>query len=86
MDQQFAFLPEHQFHVLLKIDETEHPVTVLPDEKGKFLIVDQGQVLGQVDFDRQFNCIAARGAVDVAILAQLNRHIKDHYEYTGLYR
>ncbi|MGZ3751851.1 MAG: hypothetical protein ACXVB0_16340 [Mucilaginibacter sp.] len=86
MKQQSAFYPEHQFHVLINFDDDERSVAVLPDDAGKFLVVDQGKVLGQIDFDKHFNCVCAQCELEAAILAQLNKEIKDHYKYIGLYQ
>ena len=86
MGQQSAFYPEHQFHVLINFNDDERSVAVLPDETGKFLVVDQGKVLGEIDFDKHFNCVCAKCELEAAILAQLNREIKGHYQYTGLYQ
>lgn len=73
------FISQHQFHVLLNINNDERSVAVLPDEKGKFLVVDQGKVLGQLDFDKQLNCVSSQCELDEAILAQLNKEIRKHY-------
>lgn len=73
------FIPQHQFHILLHINNDERSVAVLPDEKGKFLVVDQGKVLGQLDFDKQLNCVSCHCELDATILAQLNKEIKSHY-------
>ena len=85
MRQRSAFHPEHQFHVLINFNDDERSVAVLPGDKGKFLVVDQGKVLGQLDFDRNFN-LCAKCELEAAVITQLNREIKDHYEYTGLFQ
>lgn len=79
MIQRSAFHPEHQFHILINFNNDEHSVAVLPDETGKFLVVDQGEVLGQLAFDKQLNCVSSQCELDTAILAQLNKGIKNHY-------
>lgn len=84
MEQSTAFLPERQFHLLINFDKTDHNVAVLPDRSGKFLVVDQGKVLGQMDFDRNFNCIAYQSELDAVTIAELNLKIKEHSQYIGL--
>jgi hypothetical protein len=79
MLQGSKFLPQHQFHVLINFKDDERSVAVLPNEAGKFLVVDQGKVLGQLDFDRQLNCVSAHCELDASILAQLNDEIRSHY-------
>jgi hypothetical protein len=79
MRQQSGFLPEHQFHVLINFKDDERSLAVLPDEKGKFLVVDQGKVLGQLGFDKHLNCVSCHCELDATTLAQLNSEIKNHY-------
>ena len=73
------FLPQHQFHILINFKDDERSVAVLPNEAGKFLVVDQGKVLGQLYFDKQLNCVSAHCELDATILAQLNKEIRNHY-------
>ena len=73
------FLPERQFHVLINFKDDERSVAVLPNEAGKFLVVDQGRVLGQLDYDKQLNCVAAQCELDSAILSQLKSEIRNHF-------
>jgi hypothetical protein len=79
MLQQSIFNPEHQFHVLINFKDNERSVAVLPDEAGKFLVVDQGKILGQLDFDKQLNCVSSECELDDSILSQLNSEIRNHY-------
>jgi hypothetical protein len=79
MVQRPNFLPQHQFHVLINFKNDERSIAVLPNEAGKFLVVDQGRILGQLDFDNQLNCVSAYCKLDPSILAQLNREIRNHY-------
>jgi hypothetical protein len=51
----------------------------LPDEAGKFLVVDQGKILGQLGFDKHLNCVSCQCELDSAIIAQLNNEIRNHY-------
>lgn len=79
MRQQSAFLPQHQFHVLINFKDDERSVAVLPDEEGKFLVVCQGKILGQLDFDKHLNCVSYRCELDQTIIDQLNKGIRNHY-------
>ncbi|MDB5134729.1 MAG: hypothetical protein JWP37_1332 [Mucilaginibacter sp.] len=79
MRQQSGFLPEHQFHILINFNDDERSVTVLPNEAGKFLVVDQGKVLGELDFDKHLNCVSYQCELDPAIISQLNKEIRNHY-------
>ena len=73
------FLPQHQFHLLINFSDDERSVAVLPDEAGKFLVVDQGRVLGELDYDKHLNCVSALCELDKHILSQLNKGIRSHY-------
>jgi len=79
MRQQTGFLPEHQFHILINFSDDERAVAVLPDEAGKFLVVDQGKILGQFGYDKHLNCVSCQCELDAAIVAQLNSEIRNHY-------
>ena len=73
------FLPERQFHVLINFKDDERSVAVLPNEAGKFLVVDQGKVLGQLDYDKQLNCVSVQCELDSTILSQLKKEIRNHF-------
>ncbi|HVS93529.1 MAG TPA: hypothetical protein VHE59_15925 [Mucilaginibacter sp.] len=74
------FLPQQQFHLLIDFANDERSVAVLPNgNNGAFLVVDQGEILGQLDFDKQLNCVSAQCEVDPGILAQLDTGIRNHY-------
>ena len=73
------FFPERQFHVLINFKDDERSVAVLPNEAGKFLVVDQGRILGQLDYDKQLNCVSAQCELDAAILSQLKKEIRNHF-------
>jgi len=73
------FLPERQFHILINFKDDERSVAVLPDESGKFLVVDQGKVLGQLDYDKQLNCVSAQCELNSTILSQLKKEIRNHF-------
>ncbi|MDB5152949.1 MAG: hypothetical protein JWR54_1700 [Mucilaginibacter sp.] len=79
MRKQSAYYPEHQFHVLINFRNDERSVAVLPDETGKFLVVDQGKVLGELGFDNQLNCVSCECELDESILKQLHSEIRNHY-------
>ena len=79
MRKQSAYYPEHQFHVLINFRNDERSVAVLPDETGKFLVVDQGKVLGELGFDKQLNCVSCECELDETILKQLHSEIRNHY-------
>jgi len=79
MTTRIKFYPQHQFHVLINFKDDERSVAVLPDDAGKFLVVDQGKVLGQLDFDKQLNCVSTYCQLDDYIIAQLNKGIRNHY-------
>jgi hypothetical protein len=79
MRQQSAFHPEQQFHILINFSNDERSVAVLPDETGKFLVVDQGKVLGELSFDKQLNCVSSECELDESILKQLHSEIRNHF-------
>jgi hypothetical protein len=79
MLQEREFIAQHQFHLLINFRDDERSVAVLPNEEGKFLVVDQGRVLGELDYDKQLNCVSAQCELDSQILAQLNNGIRNHY-------
>lgn len=79
MVRSSAFIAEHQFHVLINQNGSEHSVAVLPNEAGKFLVVDQGRQLGLLQFNKQGECVAIHGNIEVAALTQLTSQIKEHY-------
>jgi hypothetical protein len=80
MVQQSAFYPERQFHMLINFNDDERSVAVLPDaEKGEFLVVCQGEILGQLSFDKHLNCVSSKCELDDTILAQLHSGIRNHY-------
>lgn len=75
-----AFKPQRQFHILINFKkEDERSIAVLPNEAGQFLVVDQGRVLGELDYDRQFKCVSAKCELDAKILIQIKNGIRRHY-------
>jgi len=81
MLQQIAFIPQHQFHVLINFKDDERIVAVLPNkEAGRFRVVDQGKVIAEVNFDRKkSNIVCCQGKLEDNIMAQLAHQIKNHY-------
>ncbi len=79
MRQQTSFYPERQFHILVNFSNDERSLAVLPDDAGKFLVVDQGKVLGELGFDKHLNCVSCECELDDNILSQLNSEIRNHY-------
>jgi len=79
MIQRTAFYPERQFHLLINFNDDERSLAVLPDNAGKFLVVDQGKVLGQLGFDKHLNCVSCDCELDDRIIHQLHVGIKNHY-------
>ena len=79
MIQRAAFYPERQFHLLINFKDDERSLAVLPGETGKFLVVDQGKILGQLGFDKHLNCVSRDCELDDKILAQLHKGIKRYY-------
>ena len=79
MAHSAAFKPEHQFHVLISLRGDDHCIAVLPNEAGEFLVVEQGNVLGLLQFNKKGNCISTHGHIEAEALLQLTDQIKDHY-------
>jgi hypothetical protein len=81
MLQPIAFIPQHQFHVLINFKDDERIVAVLPNEAGRFRVVDQGKIIAEVNLDdsRQ-NVVCCQGKLEDNVLAQLEFQIIHHYE------
>ncbi|WP_295717836.1 hypothetical protein [Mucilaginibacter sp.] len=79
MLQQIAFLPQRQFHVLINFKNDERVVAILPNEAGKFRVVDQGKIIAEVNFDENRSVVCCQGKLEDNIMAQLAFHIKSHY-------
>jgi hypothetical protein len=56
-----AFSTRQQFHLLIDYQGTECAVTVLPGADRLFLVIGQGNILGERNYDERFNCIAHAG-------------------------
>ncbi|SDQ00236.1 hypothetical protein SAMN05428975_5318 [Mucilaginibacter sp. OK268] len=81
MLQQIAFIPQHQFHVLINFKDDERIVAVLPNEAGRFRVVDQGKVIAEVDLDNsKHSVVCCQGKLEDNVLAQLKHQIIHHYE------
>ena len=79
MQPRARFYAQRQFHLLISFKNDERSVAVLPDDAGKFLVVDQGTVLGEFDYDRQLNCVSTHCHLDDNIIAQVNKGIRSHF-------
>jgi len=56
-----AFSTRQQFHLLIDYQGIECPVTILPGADRLFLVINQGNILGELNYDEGFNCIAHAG-------------------------
>ncbi len=56
-----AFSPRQQFHLLIDYQGIGCPGTVLPGADRLFLVINQGNILGELNYDERFNCIAHAG-------------------------
>ncbi|WP_184545214.1 hypothetical protein [Mucilaginibacter sp. FT3.2] len=81
MLQQIAFIPQHQFHVLINFRNDERVVAILPNEAGKFRVIDQGKVIAEVNFNEDSSVVCCQGKLEDNIMAQLAYHIKSHYTF-----
>ena len=79
MFKKSSFSLQQQFHLLINFDDDERSITVLPNKKGQFLILDQGTVLGKFDFDKHFNAVLEHYRLSADILKQLINGIRIHY-------
>lgn len=79
MFQKSNYFLQQQFHLLINFNNDERSITVLPDELGQFLILDQGRVLGKFDFNKRFNAVFEHYKLSADILMQLINGIKFHY-------
>ena len=73
------FHAQRQFHLLINFKNDERSVAVLPDDAGKFLVVDQGTVLGEFDYDKQLNCVSTHCHLDDSIITQVKKGIRSHF-------
>jgi len=79
MLQQIAFIPQRQFHVLINFKDDERIVAILPNEAGRFRVVDQGKIIAEVNFKEERDFVCSLGNLDDNIMAQLEYQIKNHY-------
>ncbi|HMG07698.1 MAG TPA: hypothetical protein VK609_04265 [Mucilaginibacter sp.] len=79
MLQQIAFIPQRQFHVLINFKDDERIVAILPNEAGRFRVVDQGKIIAEVNFKEERDFVCCQGNLDDNIMAQLEYQIKNHY-------
>lgn len=79
MLQQLGFMPQRQFHVLVNLANKEYNLTVLPNASGRFCVIEQGKVLGEVDFTPQNKCVCSKGRLKKTMIHQLEDHIRSYY-------
>lgn len=72
------FSEQQQFHLLVRMRGADRSITVLPGTDRKFLIIDQGQIIGELIFDRWFTCIANYTKLSLKVLRQLKAGISNH--------
>jgi hypothetical protein len=85
MSQQAGFMPQQQFHVLINTANEEHNLTVLPNLAGYFRVIEQGKVLGEVDFTDHHKCVRRNGRIKKSLINKLDGHIKNYYSlFKGL--
>ena len=79
MFKKSNFSLQQQFHLLINFNDDERSITVLPDKRGQFLILDQGMILGKFDFNKRFKAVLELYKLSADILMQLINGIKIHY-------
>jgi len=79
MFKKSDFSLQQQFHLLINFIDDERSITVLPDKRGQFLILDQGMILGKFDFNKSFKAVLEHYKLSADILMQLINGIKVHY-------
>jgi hypothetical protein len=85
MLQQAGFMPQRQFHVLVNSANKEQHLTVLPNHAGTFRVIEQGKVLGELDFTPQHKCVRSRGRLKKSVISQLENSIQNYYlQFKGL--
>lgn len=78
MSQQSGFMPQRQFHVLVNEANKDQPLTVLPDPKGNFRVIKQGEVLAEVNYTPQSKIVCYKGRLKKALMDQLEKHISNY--------
>lgn len=81
MSQQTGFMPQRQFHVLINDANEEHDFTLMPDVKGNFKVIKQGEVLGEVNCQPKSKITCYKGKLKQALMNQLEKHIDTYYSY-----
>ena len=79
MSEKSNFSPQQQFHLLIDFKDDKRCITVLPGRGGQFRLLDQGAVLGELGFDKDFNCISGTSDLSLDVYDQLGSGIKNHY-------
>jgi streptomycin 6-kinase len=58
----------------------DHHMAVLPgSDRRRFLIIDQGNIIGELGFDEQFECVFNQTNLSTLVIEQLYAGIKSHY-------
>ncbi|WP_114936307.1 hypothetical protein [Mucilaginibacter endophyticus] len=79
MLQQIAFMPQHQFHVLINFSgEDERILAILPNEAGNFRVVYQGKTIAELKLNEGC-CTCYKGKLKKNVMNQLEHQIKNHY-------
>ena len=81
MQQQPGFMPHRQIHVLVNLKNKDHNLTVLPDYAHNFKVIEQGEVLGEVNFTPQRKIVCYKGSLKKTIIDQLEKHLSNYYSY-----
>ena len=78
MLRKTAFDTRYQFHLLINFKQKdERSIAILPNRSGQFQVVDQGDILGELEYDQHYNCIASRCKIPQPILNQIKSGIRD---------
>ncbi|HVW13117.1 MAG TPA: hypothetical protein VHB54_04815 [Mucilaginibacter sp.] len=79
MFSRLNFSLQQQFHLLIHMFDGEHAMAILPGCNGRFLVIDQGNILGELSFDKQFVCISGQADWNIHLMEQLRAGIKNYY-------
>jgi len=79
MYSRLKFSLQQQFHLLISMFDGDRAITILPGRNSRFLVIDQGNILGELSFDKQFVCISGQANLNIHLMKQLGAGIKNHY-------
>ena len=79
MYSRVKFSLQQQFHLLINMFDGEHAMAILPGCNGSFLVIDQGNIPGELSFDNQFDCISGQADWNPPLMEQLRAGIKNYY-------